>query len=581
MPTKLIKANDQIANLVTNKYTAAKNFQLPLYNNFIEYYKLYRSVRDNTRQHYAGRAKLFVPYIYQTIETIMPRLVGGKPKIESIPREMTDIESASVMTKLTDYQWDMMNMKKKVKDWVKQGLLYGVGFLKLTWKYEGETGYDGPCAEVCDVFDIFVDPDATTLSDAKYIIHRVERNIAELKANPKYKIPDELSADVQKDQYKVLRDAVQGLSKPNDKDSKCVEVFEYWGKYDINGDGIEKECLICVANRKYVIRLDENPYEHKRKPFISFVDTQMPNEFWAIGEVEPLKNLQYELNDIRNQRMDNVTLILNRMWKVNKNGDVDEADLVSQAGGIVHVGDNNALEVIQTPDVTASSYNEETLVKADMQQASGVTDYTKGSSAGGKGNSALANETATGIMLLQEAGNARFKFKLDNLEDSLKEFGEQLNALNQQFIKKPMVIRIVGEEGTQWKQVSPKEIKGQFDIMVEAGSTQPMSKSVRRAEARELLMTLIPIAQVAGINLRYLIKYLLKTYDLADSEEIFIQAIPTTVPGPEQAMAAMAGAQGAAFGGLGAATSNVPQQRMGGSEIPTGEEIQQSQTGAY
>lgn len=568
MPDIQIKPKETKAGVdfIINRFNNSKNFQTPLFNKYIQYYKLYRSIRDSNMQNYRGRARLFVPYVFQTIETIMPRLVGGKPKIECIPREASDMENASVFSKLVDYQWDQMEMKKKIKDWVKQGLLYGNSVLKLTWKYDKD--YDGPCAEVCDNFDIYVDPDAESLKSANYVIHRLERNIDKLKSDPKYKLPKELETETSQDTYKIQRDATMGMSKPSNKDKKLVELLEYWGLYDF-GEGLVP-ALIVVANRKYIIRAQKNPYHHQRKPFIDFVDMQMPNERAAIGEVEQLESLQYELNDVRNQRMDNVTLILNRMWKVAKGADVDESDLVSQAGQIVHCGDINGVAVIDTPDVTQSSYNEESLIKSDMQQASGVTDYSKGGGSGGKGNTTLGNETATGIMLLQEAGNARFKFKLDNLEDSLKEFGEQLIALDQQFVKQEMVVRIVGEQGTTYIKMSPKDIKGNYDIIVEAGSTQPMSKSVRRAEARELLVTLAPIAQAAGINLKYLVKYLLKTYDLADSDEIFLQPQGNMVA-PEQ-FAAMAGAQGAAFGANSGAGANVSLQRMGGNGLPNAEE---------
>ena len=37
--------------------------------------------------------------------------------------------------------------------------------------------------------------------------------------------------------------------------------------------------------------------------------------YMVLGEIEPIEYLQYELNDTRNQRMDNVNLIINRMWK--------------------------------------------------------------------------------------------------------------------------------------------------------------------------------------------------------------------------------------------------------------------------
>jgi hypothetical protein len=251
--------------------------------------------------------------------------------------------------------------------------------------------------------------------------------------------------------------------------------------------------------------------------------------------VEPLKYLQYELNSTRNQRLDNVTLILNRMWVVDKNADVEESELVSQSGQIIHTGDMKGIEPLPTPDVTASAYNEESMIKSDIQDASGISDYVTGQGASGKSGQAV-EQTATGIALYQEAGNARIKFKLDNMEDALREFGLQLMALLQQFLTHEFVIRIVGAEGKYWKRVTPEEIQGNFDLTVEAGSTQPLNKSMRRAQAREIVNTLVPLLktpQGQQINLQYYLKYLLESYELTNIDEAFNQQpiVPQIPPG--------------------------------------------------
>ena len=530
------------ATYIAQAFTNSLNFQRPNFIKFNEWYRIYRGIRDDSRQNYAGRANLFIPYVFSVIETIIPRLVGNNIKVEAIPREPNDLKKAKVNNALMDYQWDKMNMRAKLKSWLRQAMSYGYGMMKLTWQFkEGEM--DMPNAEMIDLFDVFYDPNGTTVDNCRYIIHRAERSLEELKKNPNYTVPKDLDVTVQQDEYKVQRDAILGLTKPKDKDSKKIEVLEYWGLYDL-GEG-EEECLIVVANKNILLRAEPNPYQHKRKPFIKLMDIEDISSFAGIGEIEQLASLQYELNDIRNQRMDNVTLILNRMWKVNKNAGVDESDLVSQAGQVIHCDDMNGIEPLETQDVTGSSYNEETLVKSDMQLISGVNDYTRGGGGGtGKGEAGTTNETATGIMLLQEAAASRFKYKLDNLEDSLKEFGEQLLGLNQQFVDKATKIRIVGEGLSKWIDVEPEEMQGDFDLEVDAASDQPMNKSIRRAEARELLQAVIPFAQL-GIDIKYFITYLLETYDLTDVEKAFPAQGPGLPGGIPGSGGQIPGAQGA------------------------------------
>lgn len=563
------KLHQELADRISTKYNESLNFQKTYFDNFNEYYQIYRGVRNSAKQNYKGRANLFVPAIFTSIESTVPLLVGSKPNIEAIPVEPGDNENALAIGKLLSYQWEQMNMKVKVKSWVKQALIYGTGILKLTWSFKGEFGnviQDKPEAELVDLFDFFFDTKGTNAEDAEWFIHRTYRNLEDLKDNDNYDIPKELQVEVTADEYKTQRDAIMGLSRQEASDNKKVELWEYWGKYDLNGDGLDEDCLIVIANRKYIIRAIENPYDHKKKPFIILKDTDIPFEFLGMGEVEPLKSLQYELNDVRNQRMDNVTLILNRMWLVDKGADVDEEDLVSQAGGVIHTGNMNGIKDLTTPDVTQSAYNEENIIKQDIKDTSGVTDVAKGST-----TNSGSLRSAQAINMLMEAANGRFKYKLDNLEDSLKEFGRQLIALNQQFVTEPMVIRITGEMGTAWKQLNPNEIQGKFDIDVAAGSTQPMSKSIRRAEARELLATVAPFA-MNGINLTFFIKYLLQTYDLGNTNEAFAQQPPAGM-GLAQGLSGEAremagGPQGSALGGDVGNRPNNELRGLGTPELP-------------
>lgn len=542
-----IKKKDQqeCIEMVKRSFNESLTFLRPKFIKYNEFYRIYRALRDDGKQNYAGRAKLFIPYVFSTIETIIPRLIGNKPKIEAVPREPNDVLNAKANSALFDYEWDMMEMKKILKSWVKQTLIYGMGVVKLYWNYDEEAGDDHPKAELVDLFDFYYDPNATSFKDCRYIVHRTEKCLEDLKANENYIIPKELVTKVTQDEYKIQRDAILGLTKPNDRDSKKVEVLEYWGEYDL-GNG-EEECLIVVANKEFLIRAEKTPFNHGIKPFVKMIDVEDPHSMEGIGEVEQLASLQYELNDVRNQRMDNVTLILNRMWKVVKTGDVDEDDLVSEAGKIIHVGDKDALEPILTPDVTASAYNEESLIKQDMQYVSGVNDYVAGNagSSSQQGGTGSLNRTATGVMLMQEAGNARFKYKLDNIEDSLKDFGEQLLGLNQQFINKDIMLKITNMPGYDWAIVPEQEIKGQFDIQVEGGSTQPMNKSVRRAEARELLNTVIPLAQMGlPVDVQFYLNNLLESYDLPEAKKTNEQAAQQ----PPQIQNQMAGAGGGPSG---------------------------------
>ena len=557
----------QLVADIAIRHQDSKNYLTPYWSDFQRYYQMYRSIPNASFQGYQGRANLYVPYAYSTVETVMPRLTANQPKISVAPRNPTDLKGSKKLQTLVDYYWQKMKMKAKYKGWVKDSLIYGTSILKLTWKTG--TKYDGPCAEVVDLAgsEIYFDPTTPNINDPhNWWIHEYEETLENIKANKNYTIAnvDELTPqDQTNDYYKDFREFIAGRTPGKDTVAKKGKIWEFWGEVD------GEARLIVILNEKYIIRNDKNPYDHDCPPFIAIVDVEDPHEPLGIGEIEPIESLQYELNDVRNQRMDNVTMILHRMWEVLKGADIDESELVWRPNGIVHTDIQGAVKPIEVPDVTRSSYNEETLIKQDIATASGVTDYARGL---GNQGSTQANETARGISMMQEVANARFQLKLDNIEDGIILFGERLIALIQQFLPEDMVIRITDDRSTKWQKFTKKDIQGQYDAAVEMGATQPMNRQVRRAEARELLATVAPYVQQMADGqqrlTRYL-KFLEETYNMPTEEDQPEQMMPMegqpvgSTPGqPGAALAGMEGMLGQMGANMGGVTATTPPSEV-------------------
>lgn len=498
---KRAKSNQALAKDIVEKFTHSLTWRQPYKEKWDRFYKLYRSHLSDTS--YPWQSNIFVPYSFSTVETVAPRMVASRPQIDIMPREPNDIPYAKMMSKLIDFQWDEMNMDIVLPDAVKEMLIYGTAIYKVYWKsdeytttqrvnvddefpelgvVEGEVDIlqERPVIEPVDIYDFFFDPRGTTIDDCRWVAHRMYRTIEhlqEMQKNGIYKNINllEQAQLVRMDDEKDQRRATVGVSIPEELErmegeKRVVELIEYW----------EDDRVVTVANRDVVIRDEENPYRHGKKPFIKIVDQSVPHEFYGIGEIEPIETLQYELNSRRNQRLDNVTLALNRMWIVENGAGVDEDELISDAGGVVHTNKLSGIEQLVMPDVTSSSYKEETEVKADIQQTTGVSDFTRGI-----GSDSLANDTATGISLIQEAGNARFRLKLRNIEGGIQRMGEMMVSLNDQFVSEEKVIRIVGDSGTEWETLKPQDLRGNFDVKVEAGSTLPSNEAVNKKQVMD------------------------------------------------------------------------------------------------
>lgn len=514
--------NQEIASKISGKFTHALTWREPFRAKWDRFYKMYRSHLEEAN--YPWQSTLWIPYSFSTIETLAPRMVSNKPQIDIMPREPGDVAYAKVMADLVDFQWDQMEMQVKLPDIVKSMLLYGTAIVKIGWLTEKETKeveedvdesfpelgkvkvkqevteYDGPTVELVDLYDFFVDPKAVDMDSARWVIHRTYKTLKDLKELQRqgvYKninLIERKAKVVESDNQKSERYSTLGASIPTDnvnEENEKVELLEYW----------EDNKVITLANRKVVIRDDKNPFKHGKKPFVRIVDQSVPHEFYGIGELEPIESLQYELNNRRNQRMDNVTLALNRMWKIKNGANVDEDELVSDAGGVIHTDDMNGVEEVLMPDVTSSSYQEETIIKGDIQQTTGVSDFTRG-----VGSDSLGNDTATGISLIQEAGSSRFRLKIQNLEEmGIKKIGQMLVSMNEQFIDEEKVIRIVGNEGIRFMSLRPEDLKGNFDVVVQAGSTMIVNEAVRRKQVMEMYQVFSQDPEINQVELKRMV----------------------------------------------------------------------------
>lgn len=525
-----------ILDKVIRDFDSAVMTRAPHEEKWVRWYKLYRSY---TEKKDTG-ANLFIPYTFSAIESVVPRLIStmfaSRPFIGVLPVNEESVDKAKMHEKLLDYQLTQrINTIELASMWIKEALMYGTSHIKPVWRYEIRNvkqkvpvtsilgvsmeskyqdteivAYDDPHVEHIDIWDIYVDPDATNVDDAEYVVHRVFRtkeHIKRMAQNGIYKniekIGNSFSPTSSDEIGSEERMSSIGLSKSPKQQDK-IELLEYW----------TDERIIVVANRSAIIRNEPNPFWHGKKPFIRIVDHPVPHEYYGIGEIEPIEYLQYELNDTRNQRMDNVNLVLNRMWKVLRGSDIIPEQLISRPGGFIEVDDMGDIEEIKFTDVTSSSYKEEEEIKRDIDRTVGVFDYARGETTDRR-------ETATTASILSNAANERFKLKVQLMEDmGLRRLGLMLIQLNQQFIDSERVIRVVGDDGVNFEILSPEDIMGEFDIMPIGSTVEPIINKETRVN--QLISLYGVMKDSPHINQSEFLKKILETADIKDTSRIII-----------------------------------------------------------
>lgn len=115
-------------------------------------------------------------------------------------------------------------------------------------------------------------------------------------------------------------------------------------------------------------------FVHGRRPYALAAFDPEPFRVISDGLPEMLRHLQAETNAIRNQRRDNVSLVLAGGMLVSRDANANIESLVNRRPGWIGVADridDGHIRFVQPPDVTGSSYREEQVANEDIEEISG------------------------------------------------------------------------------------------------------------------------------------------------------------------------------------------------------------------
>ncbi len=383
---------------------------------------------------------------------------------------------------------------------------------------EQEVRYDGPAAESVDIYNFWPAPEATSIEDARFVIHRTFKSVPYVRAMVNqgiYKFPEGMDVKAfatTPDEPHRRRMAKLGFDSPHDPSQLVVEVHEFW----------TEDKLVTMLNRSKVVRCDVSPFEHGEKPFVRITDHYQEHEFWGIGEIEPIQHLVELMNTEVNSRIDNWKLILNSMFAVNVDHVFDQRDLVMRPGGIIRMREpgmpiNQVMQRIDLGDVTDNAYVEVEQTQKMIEMVTGVSAYTAGA------DSPTLNDTATGVSLITEQGNTRFALKMTlNELAGLKRLGRHFGSILQQFMPPEMTVRVIGQEGqAEFTKVTQESILGALDYDIESQSTS-QTESIRREQDLTLLQLLSgavdPATGLPYIDMKELIIDILRDFNKQDTK---------------------------------------------------------------
>jgi len=204
---------------------------------------------------------------------------------------------------------------------------------------------------------------------------------------------------------------------------------------------------------------------------------------------------------------------------VNKYADVDFDSLISFPGNVILSNDVDAIKPLDTRDITKSAYEEEEIIKRDIDNATGEWEYSRGATP-------PRRETATGIVRLQQASNIRFDTIVKMLEFSvLRNIAKMFIWLDYQFLEPEEFKKIVGEEeyekydGQKFFDSTPVEVFRNFHF-------QPMGSSttaIKEVRVQQIMQAYEMFNKDPFINQIELRKMVMDVLDLKNESKLLIE----------------------------------------------------------
>lgn len=503
-------------------------------------------------KHYRGNIpgdRLLVNICFSTINTLAPAVSIGRPKILVNPRRPEDGDKAILTEAIINYWWQHYGCQPEFQRSVKDSLIIGHGWVKTGYRFVEEkklddieetadeaaenipTGQvesvmiireDRPFLERVDPFDMFVDPDATSMSDVRWIAQRSRRPLKDVQNDNRYDYAarKEVSASSYSKWGNTNSGSNNYVNNTYTEDEAYCDIYEY---YDINAGTMS--IFSDSGGDKFLVKPVKIPYVFGH-PFVMLRDYDIPNYFYPMGELEAIEPLQMELNETRTQMM-NHRKRYSRKWLFSESAfdDFGRNALVSDDDNvIVPVKGNENLNNVIVPMPAVINppefYNQSSLITNDIDRVSGISEYQRGAIP-------ETTRTAREASIIAESSNARVAEKLIGIENSISACAENLIKLAQQFMTEEQTIRVIGSENAPvWLKFDKDYINGEFDFTVEAGSTAPRNEAFRRDMALQMVSAMQPFAAAGIVNMEKLAEYVLGTGFGVKNPESFLTAPP-------------------------------------------------------
>ena len=395
--------------------------------------------------------------------------------------KVLDMEATCVIQTGWEYEDEQVEVEREI---VEVDEFTGEEYIAIDSIEETKVLTNRPTAVVRRNEDVYVDP--TCMGDhdkMQFVIVRYETDLSTLKQDGRYKNLDKIqvgSEDANShEDYETKYSKVSSFTFEDNPRKKMV-MYEYWGNYDINDDGIA-EPIVCAWVGTTVIRLELNPYPDKKPPFIIVPFNKIPFEIYGESNADLISDNQKIKTAITRGIIDNMNQSNNGMIGIKKGAlDPGNREKFMKGKPFEFNGSPNDFWQGSFNNIPGSAFDMLALMNNEIESITGIKSFS-----GGITGTSLGG-TATGARGALDATSTRRLNIVRNIAENLvKPLMRKWMAYNSEFLEESEVVRITNEE---FVEVRRDDLAGKIDIDITV-STQE-DNAARAQELGFLLQTL-------------------------------------------------------------------------------------------
>lgn len=487
---ELGKKEAMSAGLLLRRFENYWDAQSDRFDSFEDYYKAYRFYRDPESHPY--KYNVSKPFVFTICTSFAAHILNSlyeRNKIfDVMPTEGYHQFNPNIMDEQIAYQLEkVLNYYifqpefyffEEMYDFVLGLGIYGNAVSQtvpmFTKDEEGQMNWQGSKTQYIDIFDFVPRPYMYLLDERQdfFVREIVDRDMFPKIAKERgYKNWEYVGDDsVYPEDIKEILFSELNLQTAfqNGVDRKGRVLLAHYHK-----DGH----IITLGGNTVIVKDTREPVEvgntgkrMKIKPFPFFPYDSLklsapPKEFYGIGLAEVAKQYQDNANLRGSQRQENIELGLMKTFIINYLYDIDPETVVIGAGNIIPVNDiHNSIKVLDIPDITRSSYEEDQVEKFEAQDATGLNETLRGTMS--------KVHTATTDILAEKAAQVRMQVVKRGFSNVIRSIGKKMIKQIHTWLPKEQYERILGQPDAGLYALSSYDLDHMFDITPSASGLE-------------------------------------------------------------------------------------------------------------